>query len=131
VPETNRELRQLMRDVDRTALAVGRRAEAALVSTERLGVQAEKELPALAGKLGTALDSINQAAAEIRSATRKNGEALHTVLSQTPALMRDGGQLVRDGQEVIGAAKNSWLIRDYVEPAAMRTLPLDSFEAQR
>jgi ABC-type transporter Mla subunit MlaD len=131
LPETNRELRQLMRDADQTVLAVGRRAEAALVSTERLGARAEKELPVLAGKLGTALDSIDQAAAEIRSATRKNGEALHTVLSQTPALLRDGGQLVHDGQDVVSAAKNSWLIRDYVEPAAMRTLPLDSFEAQR
>lgn len=129
LPETNRELRQLMRDADQTVLAVGRRAEAALVSTERLGAQAEKELPVLAGKLGTALDSIDQAAAEIRSATRKNGEALHTVLSQTPALLRDGGELMRDGQEVIGAAKSSWLLRDYVEPATMRTLPMDSFES--
>lgn len=129
LPETNRELRQLMRDADQTVLAVGRRAEAALVSTERLGAQAEKELPVLAGKLGTALDAIDQAAAEIRSATRKNGEALHTVLSQTPALLRDGGELMRDGQEVIGAAKSSWLLRDYVEPATMRTLPMDSFES--
>jgi ABC-type transporter Mla subunit MlaD len=131
LPETNRELRQLMRDADQTVLAVGRRAEAALVVTERLGAQAEKELPALSGKLGTALDSIADAATEVRAATRKNGEALHSVLSQTPALMRDGGQLMRDGQEVVSAAKNSWLIRDYVEPAAMRTLPMDSFEAQR
>jgi hypothetical protein len=43
--------------------------------------------------------------------------------------MRDGGQLMRDGQDVVSAAKNSWLIRDYVEPAAMRTLPMDSFES--
>lgn len=122
LPETNRELRQLMRDADQTLLAVGRRAEATLASTERLGTQVEKELPALSGKLGTALDSIAEAATEVRSATRKNGEALHQVLSQTPALMRDG-------QDVISAAKNSWLIRDYIEPPAMRTLPMDSFES--
>lgn len=122
LPETNRELRQLMRDADQTLLAVGRRAEATLASTERLGTQVEKELPALSGKLGTALDSIAEAATEVRSATHKNGEALHQVLSQTPALMRDG-------QDVISAAKNSWLIRDYIEPPAMRTLPMDSFES--
>lgn len=122
LPETNRELRQLMRDADQTLFAVGRRAEATLASTERLGTQVEKELPALSGKLGTALDSIAEAATEVRSATRKNGEALHQVLSQTPALMRDG-------QDVISAAKNSWLIRDYIEPPAMRTLPMDSFES--
>jgi ABC-type transporter Mla subunit MlaD len=131
LPETNRELRQLMRAADRTLATVGGRAEATLASTERLGAQAEKELPALAGKLGTALDSITEAATEIRSATRKNGEALHQLLSQTPALMRDGTQLVRDGQEVIGAAKNIWLLRDYIEPSAMRTLPMDSFETYR
>ena len=39
-------------------------------------------------------------------------------------------QLMRDGEEVIGAAKNSWLLRDYIEPAAMRTVPLDSFESR-
>jgi ABC-type transporter Mla subunit MlaD len=122
LPETNRELRKLMRDADRTLGTVGGRAEATLASTERLGAQVEKELPALSGKLGTALDSITEAATEIRSATRKNSEALHVVLSQTPALMRDG-------QEMIGAAKNTWLLRDYIETPAMRTLPMDSFES--
>ena len=131
LPETNRELRQLMRDTDRAVTAVGGRAEAALATTARVGARVESELPELSRKLGATLDSIAAAATEIRGATQRNGEALHQVLSQAPALMRDGGQLVRDGQEVVGAAKNSWLIRDYVEPAAMRTLPLDSFEAQR
>jgi len=129
LPETNREMRQLLRDTDRTVLAVGGRAQAALAATERVGTQVEKDLPELSRKLGTALDSIVEAASEIRVATRKNGEALHETLSQTPALVRDGGQLVRDGQDVVSAAKNSWLLRDYVEPAAMRTLRVDSFEA--
>ncbi|HET9735013.1 MAG TPA: MlaD family protein [Burkholderiales bacterium] len=129
LPETNRDLRRFLRDADRTVLAVGGKADAALASTERLTTQAANELPALTRKLGTALDSIGEAAAEIRAATRKNGEALHQVLAQTPALVRDGGQLLYDSQEVIGAAKASWLIRDNLEPPAMRTLPMDSFES--
>lgn len=129
LPETNRDLRRLLRDADRTVLAVGSKADAALTSTERLTTQAASELPALTRKLGAALDSIGEAAAEIRAATRKNGDALHQVLVQTPALVRDGGQLLYDSQEVIGAAKNSWLIRDNLEPPAMRTLPMDSFES--
>jgi ABC-type transporter Mla subunit MlaD len=129
LPETNRDLRRFLRDADRTVLAVGSKADAALASTERLTTQAASELPALTRKLGAALDSIGEAAAEIRAATRKNGEALHQVLVQTLALVRDGGQLLYDSQEVIGAAKNSWLIRDNLEPPAMRTLPLDSFES--
>lgn len=131
LPEANRELRQLLRDADRTVTAVGGRAEATLGAAERAGTRLERELPELSRSLGATLQAVAEAATEIRSATRKNGEALHQVLLQTPALVRDGAQLVRDGQDVVGAAKNSWLIRDYVEPAAMRTLPLDSFEAQR
>jgi ABC-type transporter Mla subunit MlaD len=129
LPETNRELRRLLRDTDRTVVAVGGRADAALAATERLTAQAAGELPALSKKLGAALDSVNEAAAEVRAATRRNGEALHQVLVQTPALVRDGGQLLYDSQELVGAAKNSWLIRDNLEPPAMRTLPLDSFES--
>lgn len=129
LPETNRDLRRFLRDADRTVLAVGSKADAALTSTERLTTQAASELPALTRKLGAALDSIGEAAAEVRAATRKNGEALHQVLVQTPALVRDGAKLLYDSQEVIGAAKNSWLIRDNLEPPAMRTLPMDSFES--
>jgi hypothetical protein len=36
---------------------------------------------------------------------------------------------MRDGQEVVGAAKSTWLIRDYIESPSMRTLPVDSFES--
>jgi ABC-type transporter Mla subunit MlaD len=129
LPETNRELRRLIKDTDRTVVAVGGKADAALASTERLTAQAAKDLPALSKKLGAALDSINEAATEVRATTRKNGEALHQVLVQTPALVRDGGQLLYDSQEVIGAAKASWLIRDNLEAPAMHTLPLDSFES--
>ena len=131
LPETNRELRRFLRDTDRTVLAVGGRAEAAFASTERLAAQAGRELPEMTRKVGTTLDSIAEAAAEIRAATRKNGEALHEALSQTPALIRDSAQLVRDGQEVVGAAKNTWLLRDFIDTPGMRTLPTDSFESYR
>jgi hypothetical protein len=51
------------------------------------------------------------------------------VLSQAPELVRGSGELVRDGQEIAGAARRSWLLRDYMEPSEMRTLPVDSFES--
>ncbi len=118
LPETNRELRQVLRDTDRT-----------LVSTAHASEQVAKALPALTTKLGSALDSLDEAAKEMKAVTHKNGEALHEVLLQAPALIRGGGELVRDGQEVVGAAKSTWLIRDYIETPAMRTLPVDSFES--
>jgi hypothetical protein len=42
--------------------------------------------------------------------------------------VRDGGDLVRDGQDIVGAARNSWLLRDNMEVKTMRNLPVDSFE---
>lgn len=131
LPETNRDLRQVLKSTDKAVQAVGNRAEAALAATERVGRRVEQDLPELARKLGATLEGIDAAALEIRGATRRNGEALHQVLSLAPGLLRDGEQLVREGQEVVGAAKQSWLLRDNLEPAAMRTLPLDSFEARR
>jgi ABC-type transporter Mla subunit MlaD len=125
LPETNRELRQLLRDTDRTMVA----AEAGLGSVVRVSAQLEQQLPMLAGKLGATLDSLSETAAQIRDATRKNGDALHEALVQVPGLLRDGGDLVREGQDIVGAARNSWLIRDNIETRSVRTLPVDSFEA--
>ena len=78
---------------------------------------------------GTTLDSLKDASTEIRDTTRKNGEALHQALAQVPGLLRESGELVRDGQDVVGAARNSWLLRDNIEVKSMRSLPVDSFES--
>jgi ABC-type transporter Mla subunit MlaD len=118
LPETNRELREVLRDTDRAVKS----AQATFGSAARVSGELERDLPAVTTKLGAALDSLAGAATEIRAAARKNGDALHETLSQAPALMRDG-------QEVVGAAKSSWLIRDYIDTPSMRTLPVDSFES--
>jgi ABC-type transporter Mla subunit MlaD len=131
LPETNREMRQVLRDADRTVVAVGRQAEAALGSVERVSVQMERQLPLLAEKFATTLDELSETSAQIRDTARKNGDALHEVLVQMPGLLRDGGDLVREGQDVVGAARNSWFLRDMIEEKAVRTLPLDSFESVR
>jgi hypothetical protein len=91
--------------------------------------QLEQQLPILSGKLATTLDQLSETSAQIRDTTRTNGEALHAALVQVPGLLRDGGELVRDGQDVVGAARNSWLLRDNVEVKSMRSLPVDSFES--
>ena len=124
LPATNLEARRLLRDADRTVLT----AEATFGSVSRVTTQAEQQIPVLAGKLTTTLDSFADAAAQLREATRKNSDALHETLRQTPALVRDGNDLVRDGQEIVGAVRNAWPIRNLVEPPAARTLPVDSFE---
>jgi phospholipid/cholesterol/gamma-HCH transport system substrate-binding protein len=125
LPETNRETRQVLKDTD----AMIRRADATFASLGRVSDKLEHEVPALAGKAASTLDNISETSTQIRNEARKNGDALHEVLVQMPGLVRDGGDLVRDGQDVVGAARNSWLIRDNIEAKSMRSLPVDSFES--
>jgi ABC-type transporter Mla subunit MlaD len=129
LPGATRELRQLLRDTDRTMLALGRQAESTLTILSRVGAQTEQQLPILAGKLGVTLDSLDATSKQVRETTRTNGEALRELLTQAPELMRGSGELVRDTQELTTAARRTWLLRDYIEPSEMRTLPVDSFES--
>jgi len=136
LPAATREMRQLMRDTDATVLALGRnsaavaqQAEATLGIFARLGTQTEAQVPIIAGKVATTLDSLNATAIQVRETTRANGEALRELLVTAPDLVRGSGELVRDSQEIATAARRTWLLRDYIEPTQMRTLPVDSFES--
>jgi ABC-type transporter Mla subunit MlaD len=136
LPDTNQEARRVLRDVNHVVLTVGPDMQASFAAAARLGAQAEQQLPAISGKLATALDSLAEAAEQVREQTRRNGEALNETLKQAPALMReganlarDGGDLVRDGQEILGAARNVWPLSSAVEARTMRTLSVDSFES--
>ena len=136
LPQANRDMRQLMRTTERTMNAFGRQAESVGVQAEltldtlaRLGAQSEQQMPMLTMKLANTLDSLNATALQVQETTKTNGEALRELLSQAPELMRGSNELVRESQEIAGAARRSWLLRDYIEPSEMRTLPVDSFES--
>lgn len=129
LPDTIQEARKVLRDVDRSVLAVSPDMQASFGAAARLGAQAEQQLPAISGKLATALDSFAETAQQVREQTRRNGEALNETLKQAPALMREGGDLVRDGQEILGAARNVWPLSSAIEARTMRTLSVDSFES--
>ena len=127
LPETNRETRKMLRDTG----SMVRQAETTLASLGRVSGQLERDVPLLAGKMATTLDSMAETSTQVRDTVRKNGDALHEVLVQMPELVREGGELVHDGQDVVGAARNSWLLRDNIEVKSMRSLPVDSFESTR
>jgi phospholipid/cholesterol/gamma-HCH transport system substrate-binding protein len=136
LPEANRELRSLMRTTERTMAQIGKQAEtigaqasATLETFNRIGTHAERELPVIAGKLATTLDSLNSTAVQVRETTRANGEALREILTSAPEIVRGSNELVRDSQEIAQAARRTWFLRDYVEQPQMRTLPVDSFES--
>jgi phospholipid/cholesterol/gamma-HCH transport system substrate-binding protein len=129
LPPATRELRTLVRNTDRTMAAVGRQAEDTLSIVARVAQQTEQHLPVIAGKLGTTLDSLNATSNQVRETTRANGDALRELLTQAPELVRGSSEVVRDTQELTQAARQTWLLRDYIEPTQMRTLPVDSFES--
>jgi ABC-type transporter Mla subunit MlaD len=129
LPPATRELRTLVRNTDRTMAAVGRQAEDTLKIVARVGQQTEEHLPVIAGKLGVTLDSLNATSNQVRETTRANGDALRELLTQAPELVRGSNEVVRDTQELTQAARRTWLLRDYIEPTQMRTLPVDSFES--
>ncbi len=136
LPDTNQEARRVLRDLDRSVLALRPDLQASFGSTARLGALAEQQLPVISGKLATALDSLTETAEQVREQTRRNGDALNQTLKQAPALMqegetlaRDGRDLVREGQEILGAARNVWPLSSIVEKRTMRTLAVDSFES--
>jgi ABC-type transporter Mla subunit MlaD len=129
LPPTTRELRTLVRDTNRSLNAVSRQAEDTLRIVGRVGLQAEQSLPVITGKLATTLDSLNATSNQVRETTRANGDALRELLTQAPELVRGSNEVVRDTQELTQAARRTWLLRDYIEPSQMRTLPVDSFES--
>lgn len=143
LPETNREARRLLRNLDNSLTALNPDAQASLGAAVRLGAQAEQQLPLLAGKLATTLDTLSEAAEQVREQTRRNGAALNESLRMAPALLRDGtrlareganlvregGDLVSEGQEILGAARNVWPLSSAMEARSMRPLAVDSFES--
>jgi hypothetical protein len=106
-----------------------RQAEDTMNIVARVGRQTEEHLPVIAGKLAVTLDSLNATSNQVRETTRANGDALRELLTQAPELVRGSNEVVRDTQELAQAARRTWLLRDYIEPTQMRTLPVDSFES--
>ncbi|HTP96631.1 MAG TPA: MlaD family protein [Burkholderiales bacterium] len=136
LPATNDDARRVLRNVDHTVVAVGNDARTALGTVARVGAQAEQQLPVLANKLSTTLDSLAETSAQVRDtvretgeAVRQTGEAAREALARTTMVMRQGEELVQDSQDTVGAARRIWPLSGAVEAPQMRTLPVDSYDS--
>ena len=85
VPETQRSLRKLLENADRETTDVGRQAAATLQAAQRATETVERAVPMLAGKLATAIDSLDAAATQLR---RTGEEAQGTLQRARPLLDR-------------------------------------------
>jgi len=123
LPQTHRDLRKLLTTAERTAAEFNTTAQA----TERAMTNIERAVPELTTKLGSAIESIDGAAQQLR---KTGEEAQGTIQSARPVLER-GDAVARDAGEVFNAAKRVWPLSDsFNDTAADRELPIDSFDAR-
>ena len=122
LPETHNALRGMIGDAGRAAV----QASATLESARRAAESLERETPVIAGKLSTTLESINAAAAQVRETARQGEQAVR----QAGPLVSEAEAVVREGREVVDAAKRTWPLSGAFKEARDPTLPVDSFEAR-
>jgi ABC-type transporter Mla subunit MlaD len=122
LPQTHRDLRKLLSSAERTVAE----ANTALKSAERAMATIEQAVPELTTKAGSAIESIDGAAQQLRAT---GAEAQGTIQKAQPVLER-GDAVARDAGEVFNAAKRVWPLSDSFNETTDRELPIDSFDAR-
>ena len=122
LPQTHRELRQLLVTTERTVAEAG----TAVKSADRAIASIDKAVPELTTKLGGAIESIDSAAQQLK---KTGEEAQGTIVKVRPVLER-GDAVARDAGEVFNAAKRVWPLSDSFSESVDRDLPIDSFDAR-
>src|SRR5262249_3825887 len=98
-----------------------------LKSAERAMASLEVAVPELTSKAGTAIESIDDAAQQLR----KTGEEAQGTIQKARPVLERGESVARDAGEVFNAAKRVWPLSDsFSETTADRELPIDSFDAR-
>ncbi len=122
LPQTHRDLRKLLTTAERTAAEFSTTAQA----TERAMTNIERAVPELTTKLGSAIESIDGAAQQLR----KTGEEAQGTIQRAQPVLERGDAVARDAGEVFNAAKRVWPLSDSFNETADRELPIDSFDAR-
>lgn len=122
LPQTHRDLRKLLTTAERTAAEFSTTAQA----TERAMAGIERAVPELTTKLGSAIESIDSAAQQLR----KTGEEAQGTIQKARPVLERGEAVARDAGEVFNAAKRVWPLSDSFNEITDRELPIDSFDAR-
>lgn len=122
LPQTHRDLRKLLTTAERTVAE----ANTTLKTAERAIATIEQAVPELTTKAGSAIESIDGAAQQLRAT---GAEAQGTIQKAQPVLER-GDAVARDAGEVFNAAKRVWPLSDSFNETIDRELPIDSFDAR-
>ena len=114
LPQTHRDLRKLLTTAERTAAEFSTTAQAI-----------ERAVPELTTKLGSAIESIDGAAQQLR----KTGEEAQGTIQKAQPVLERSDAVARDAGEVFNAAKRVWPLSDSFNEIIDRELPIDSFDA--
>jgi phospholipid/cholesterol/gamma-HCH transport system substrate-binding protein len=119
LPETHRAVRKLLENADREASTT-------LQAAQRATETVERAVPMLAGKLATAIDSLDAAATQLR----RTGEEAQGTLQRARPLLDRGESAAREAGDVFSAAKRVWPLSDSFKEVTDGELPIDSFDAR-
>ncbi len=122
LPQTHRELRKLLATAERTVAE----ANTTLKTAERAVASIDKAVPDLATKLGSAIESIDGAAVQLK----KTGEEAQGTIQRARPMLERGEAVARDAGDVFNAAKRVWPLSDSFSETNERELPIDSFDAR-
>ena len=136
LPDTNRKLASVLVTAERTlaradgvlvnadkaVTGIALKAESTLGGLDRIVADVSATAPSILKNLDTAAQGLARTA---DSASRLTDDASKRV----PLLIEGGNTLMRDAGQVMTGAKAAWPVRNWVEPAAVNTLGIDSGEA--
>ncbi|MBK9160568.1 MAG: MCE family protein [Nitrosomonadales bacterium] len=98
----------------------GRSATQLMRRTEDVIATGSLKLTNVLDKSDRVLDKVHGIALDAAKVTAVSAENI-------PAMMRDGRAVAEDARNIIGSAKESWPIRNFIEPGEEKLLPMDSY----
>ena len=78
-------------------------------------------------KSSAVLDKTSMLLDSLRDVTMDVGKVAESSAENIPAILQDGRVTAEDARNIIGSAKESWPIRNMLEPAEIKILPMDSY----
>lgn len=91
-----------------------------LVATEMLK-KVDKDLPAVLEDVKVSLTNIKQITEDLKTATSKSAP-------QVPKLLEKGADIADDTQEITGAVKRIWPLKNFIKQPSNQPIPVDSYE---
>jgi len=119
LPQTNLQVQRTLVQASASISSMEKHVNATLGTVDRSVQTVNQALPGLLKKADQTVDNLQQASGDIREITRQS-------VSAAPIIIDEAQDLASNGNKVVQGAMRTWPISAVVEPAAARSVPLDS-----